>query len=98
MPSSRIDHAASHHRENLVAVRERIVERPQQHCADTFSGHDPVRGLVEGAARQPRAEHLHPAQRDMVREMQDHVHTAGNGLAAFAAANRFAGEMERRQR
>ena len=81
------------HAMDAVAVGHGASERFQHDGAHAFSGHEAIRGGVEGAAP--------PARREHARMAREHVHAgrghqgdaAGHGQVALARSQRLAGEM-----
>ncbi len=82
---------------DLVPVRDGLPQGLEQHRTDALAGYEAVGVGVEHLAALVRGEHVHRAERDVVRGVQDQVHSAGDRAAALTAPDALAGEVDGEQ-
>src|ERR1700734_2883603 len=83
---------------NMVTVCDGHGKRFQENRADTFPRHKAITSLPKGAALPFGREHARKAKAYIFRWVQIQVDSAGDGLLALTGANRFAGQVNCRER
>jgi hypothetical protein len=93
-----IDGTGPHDGVDVVAVCDGFGQRLQQHRANAFPGHVAVTAFAKTAAASVARGKSTRTQQNILVRMQRRIHTAADGELTLAAAQAFAGQMNRGQR
>ncbi len=92
-----VDRRAAHHRQDAVAVAQRVGEALEDDGAAALAAYEAVGRGVEGAAASGGGEHPHPEEGPRRPRSQHERDAAGEGEIALPVAQGLACQVERHQ-